>query len=533
MTLKSKVILVLTFLIALIGIAGTTVFSGLHFIGQDALDTIAAEAQALDKSDLEFLVAAQKLKQEADRIALTPDAEAPALDKMIGDARDLARRTQNGESLALIEVLVRERREGSPRLAATAGRLLALAQERARDHAAMLGESTASLSAANRTLKTLVLMFTGVGVAIALYGGVWLFRNINGCVALLKRDIGVLSEYASAGHDEERTVELRLDARRRDEFGIIGAALRVLADYLAKGKSLARAEVLSKEEKLREAERLGQVTAAFSDHAGEIIRAVSAASTELESTAQSLAVTAEENSRQSATVVTSANRASEHVQQLATASARLSGAVGDIGRELSDSAQIAERADAEANRTDRVVQDLSDAALRITEVTTLISEIAGQTNLLALNATIEAARAGEAGKGFAVVAQEVKNLAAQTSHATEDISRQIGTVQEETQSAVAAVETIRGTIREMTGIATRIASAVEGLEQSIGEIHGSADEAARGTESVTANIEGVNQAAQDTGASSAQVLQASGDLNRQAESLRGEIERFIAEVRGA
>ncbi len=533
MTLKGKVILVLTFLVALIGIAGTTVFSGLHFVGQSELDSIAADAQALDESHLTFLVAAQKLKLEADRIAPTPDADAPAFDRLIGEVRDLARRTQSGEILLLVDALALQRREASPRIAETAGRLLSLAQERARDHAARLGEDTASLSGANRTLKLLVLMFTGVGVAIALYGAVWLFRNINGCVALLKRDIGVLSEYASAGLNEEHNVELRLDALRKDEFGIIGAALRVLADYLAKGKSLARAESRRQEEKLREAERLGQVTNVFSDHAGEIIRAVSAASTELESTAQAMAATAEENSRQSATVAASANQASVNVQQLAAASSRVSDAVSAIGRELSDSAKIAERADAEADRTDQVVQDLSDAALRITEVTTLISEIAGQTNLLALNATIEAARAGEAGKGFAVVAQEVKNLASQTSRATEDISRQISTVQEETQSAVVAVETIRGTIHEMTDLATRIASAVEGLDAAIGEIRGSADEAAKGTESVTANIEGVNQTAQDTGASSAQVLQASGDLNRQAESLRGEIERFIAEVKGA
>ena len=106
-------------------------------------------------------------------------------------------------------------------------------------------------------------------------------------------------------------------------------------------------------------------------------------------------------------------------------------------------------------------------------------------------------------------------------------------MQEETQSAVVAIETIRGTIGEMTAIATRIISAVKELETAIAEIRGNAEQAAQGTDSVTATIEGVNRAAQDTGASSTQVLQASGDLNRQAEALRGEIERFIAEVKSA
>ena len=271
----------------------------------------------------------------------------------------------------------------------------------------------------------------------------------------------------------------------------------------------------------------------FERAVGDIIDTVSAASSELESSAGVLTITADRSRQLAAVVEAASGEASANVRAVASAAATMASSADLVSRQAQASATIAREAVRQAHGTNERVSALSKAAGRIGDVVELITKVAGQTNLLALNATIEAARAGDAGRGFAVVASEVKALAQQTAKATEDISQQIGSIQAATGESVAAIEEIGRTIAQMSDIASTIAATVAGQEAANRDISQNVRLAADGTQQVSTNISDVQRGAVETGSASAQVLSSARSLAAESNRLKDEVRRFLGTVRAA
>jgi methyl-accepting chemotaxis protein len=376
------------------------------------------------------------------------------------------------------------------------------------------------------TFAVLTGRLIGIGVVLVSVATLNLIMMVRQILQPIRR-IAIQMEQVAAGNDAVRIEGLELD----DEIGEIARAFqgnaRRMTAILEDGRARdAVAETRRKDELARIAAEFEASVAGMVENVATTADRMLAASTQLGGNAAD--TTARAGSVSDATRQTSAN-----VQTVASATEELSASIAQIGLRVETSAGIARHAVAQAEQTRRTVADLSAAAAKIGDVIRLIQDIASQTNLLALNATIEAARAGEAGRGFAVVAAEVKSLATQTGHATEDISGQIAAIQQATEDTVAAIDDIGATIRQIDEISADIATAVQQQSSATVEISSNVAQAAVGAQGILTSIDAVSDAARRTTLTSSEVADNSSGLSRQSDGLKVEVAAFLTALRRA
>jgi methyl-accepting chemotaxis protein len=259
---------------------------------------------------------------------------------------------------------------------------------------------------------------------------------------------------------------------------------------------------------------------------GENARTLAASSEILTNTSQAMRSGADEVSNQVGMVSSASETISHTVQTVAASTEEMSASIREIAKNSAEAVRVSSTAVELATHSNALVNKLSKSSEDIGTVVKLITSIAQQTNLLALNATIEAARAGEAGKGFAVVANEVKDLAKETAHATEDIGKKINAIQQDTESVIETIDQITKINNRINDFQTSIVGAVEEQSATTNEMSRNLTEAARGSSKIAQSISGVARVSTSTSSNASETTNAANDLSRLARELNGLVAGF-------
>lgn len=180
-----------------------------------------------------------------------------------------------------------------------------------------------------------------------------------------------------------------------------------------------------------------------------------------------------------------------------------------------------------------LVEALGRKSEEAAHVVNIIKGIADQTNLLALNAAIEAARAGELGRGFAVVADEVRKLAEHTTTATNQIAQMMGDMRDAKESVLVSIADTVTRVQAGVSLASEAGASIDAITDKservgdvVADISAALHEQNTANQEIAQHVERIARMADSSSAAIAEIATEAHDLEAEAQTLRGALERF-------
>ncbi|MGA1932777.1 methyl-accepting chemotaxis protein [Arcobacter sp. YIC-464] len=220
-------------------------------------------------------------------------------------------------------------------------------------------------------------------------------------------------------------------------------------------------------------------------------------------------------SNQQAVALEQTAAAIEEVTSTIAVSSENSSKMAAYATEVTKSSQIGKEL---ASKTSSSMDELSTEVNTINEAITVIDQIAFQTNILSLNAAVEAATAGEAGKGFAVVAQEVRNLAARSAEAANEIK---ALVESATAKAKDGKEVSYQMIEGFNKLDTNITTTIE----LISEVANATKEQQEAMNQINDTVNSLDQATQSNAQLASEISQMAKTTQELSIQLQGAVDR--------
>lgn len=517
---------------------------------------------------------AQEAEQDLRSIERGVQAAAvqnPALASSVTPAMEKTR-----SSVAALAEAAREfaesRQRVAPGEAVDAGELLAAANEAFTASVGLYDSSLTALETAleerYRSLRNegylhtlLVVFILAASTLMVLY----INRVITGQISEINRlfrriSVGDLEARAKVTtHDELGAMTVALNQMLNDTLALVQSREERDSIQISIEKLLDDISGVAEGDLTKEAEVTADVTGSIADSFNYMIEQlrdviaqvqnttlqVSAAATEIQEGAEKLAQGSERQSEQIVdTSAAIAEMATSIRQVSATALSAAKVAQNALDNSRRGAEAVAKTVDGmnairqQVQETAKRIKRLGESSQEVGEIVQLIGDIADRTSILALNASIQAAMAGDAGRGFAVVAQEVESLAERATESTKRISGLIGSIQQDMNEAVRAME---DTTKEVVGGSTlaneagdtleRIETVSGQLEQLIRSISEASTLQASGSDSVAQTMGSISEGTLQTADGARQAAGSIRNLAALADELRRSVSRFKVPAR--